>query len=53
MRSTRAGVGRVALQLIDEEGGVPCVSWCLDGSLKPFHHDLRSRLFWGDAALLI
>lgn len=30
---------------------VPCVSWCLEGSLKPFHHDLRSRLLGGEAGL--
>jgi hypothetical protein len=30
---------------------IPCDSWCLDGSLKPLHHDLRSRLLGGEAAL--
>lgn len=29
---------------------VPCCSWCFDGILKPFHHDLRSRLLGGETA---
>lgn len=30
---------------------IPFGSWCLlDCNLKPFHHDLRSRLLGGDAA---
>jgi hypothetical protein len=37
-----------------EVESVPCGddSWCLVGSLKFFHHDLRSRLFGGDAGVL-
>lgn len=30
---------------------LPAGSWCLEGSLKPFHHDLRSRLFGGEAGV--
>ena len=32
-------------------GTVPVSSWCLEGSLNPFHHDLRSRLFGGEAGV--
>lgn len=37
-----------------EVESVPCGedSWCLVGSLKFFHQDLRSRLFGGDAGVL-
>lgn len=33
------------------EGYVPGVSWCLEGSLKFFHQDFKSRLLGGEAGV--
>jgi hypothetical protein len=35
---------------IIDGAAVPCCSWCFEGILKPFHHDLRSRLLGGETA---
>lgn len=35
------------------EGSSPCSSSCLEDSLKPFHHDLRSRLLGGEACEVV
>lgn len=54
MSSANMGLLPGCLDLVLKDGvdkvALPFASWCLEGSLKPFHQDLRSRLLGGETA---